>query len=103
MTERKPPGVKWESWVEKQIREAQQQGDFDDLPGSGKPISDLGRSYDPNWWVKQLVQREQLSMSSPSLQIRAKVERELEKIWRCVFEEEVRSRIAALNAEIAKV
>jgi hypothetical protein len=103
MTERKPPGVKWESWVEKQIREAQQQGDFDDLLGKGKPISDLGRNYDPNWWVKQLLQREQLSLSSPALQIRAKVERELEKIWRCVLEEDVRSRIEALNAEIAKV
>src|SRR5262245_23162766 len=103
MTERKPPGVKWESWVEKQIREAQQQGDFDDLLGKGKPISDLGRNYDPNWWVKQLVQRERLSLSSPSLEIRAKVERELEKIWLCALEEDVRSRIEALNAEIAKV
>jgi len=103
MTERKPPGVKWESWVEKQIREAQEQGDFDDLLGKGKPISDLGGNYDPNWWVKQLVQREQLSLSSPSLEIRAKVERELEKISRCVLEEDVRPRIEALNAEIAKV
>src|SRR5262249_48238016 len=39
----------------------------------------------------------------PSLEIRTKVERELEAIWQCVTEEEVRSRVEALNAEIAKV
>ncbi len=33
MTERKPPGVTWESWVEEQIRKAQEQGAFDDLRG----------------------------------------------------------------------
>lgn len=103
MTERKPPGVKWESWVEKQIRSAQDEGEFDDLPGKGKPIPGLGGAYDPLWWVKRLVQREQLSLLPPSLEIRTKVERELEVIWQCVTEEEVRSRVEALNAEIAKV
>lgn len=28
----------WESLVDKKIREAMEQGDFDDLPGKGKPI-----------------------------------------------------------------
>jgi hypothetical protein len=28
----------WESAVDKQIREAQERGDFDALPGSGKPL-----------------------------------------------------------------
>lgn len=28
----------WESWIDQQIREAQARGDFDDLPGSGKPL-----------------------------------------------------------------
>ena len=102
MTERKPPGAKWESWVEEKIRKAQEQGDFDDLRGKGEPISGLDGGYDPLWWVKQLVQREQLSVLPPSLEIRAKVERELVTIWRCVLEEDVRSRIEALNAEIAK-
>jgi hypothetical protein len=35
VSERKPPGVSWESWVDKQIREAQDKGEFDDLPGHG--------------------------------------------------------------------
>ena len=28
----------WESWVDEQIREAQERGEFDNLPGRGKPI-----------------------------------------------------------------
>jgi hypothetical protein len=53
--------------------------------------------------VKQLIQREQLSLLPPALEIRARIERELVTIWRCEREEDVRSRIEALNAEIAKV
>lgn len=28
----------WESWIDQQIREAQERGHFDDLPGAGRPI-----------------------------------------------------------------
>jgi hypothetical protein len=38
MTERKPPGVSFETRVERQIREAIEHGEFDDLPGAGRPI-----------------------------------------------------------------
>ena len=38
MTERKPPGMKTEDWVEAQIKQAQNRGEFDNLPGAGKPI-----------------------------------------------------------------
>ncbi len=51
----------FESPVEKQIREAQERGDFDDLPGAGKPL-DLGDLNDPDWWVKRLAKREQLDL-----------------------------------------
>ncbi|GAT83553.1 molecular chaperone DnaJ [Streptomyces sp. F-3] len=45
MTERKPPGIPFESWVDRQIREAQQRGEFDRLPGAGRPLPD-DRSYE---------------------------------------------------------
>ncbi|MGO4597574.1 J-domain-containing protein [Terrabacter sp. 2RAF25] len=51
----------WESAVEKQIREAQERGDFDNLPGAGKPL-DLSDSDDPDWWVKRFAQREKLDL-----------------------------------------
>jgi hypothetical protein len=73
------------------------------LPGAGKPLPNLDEVYDPDWWVKQLVKREQVSMLPPSLEMLRKVERELAAIERLHDEATVRHRVAALNAEIAKV
>jgi hypothetical protein len=53
----------FESLVERQIREAQERGDFDNLPGAGKPLSGLGGADDPDWWVRQMMQREGLDMA----------------------------------------
>jgi len=105
MTQRKPPGTSWESWIEAQIRVAMEQGAFDNLPGAGKPLPNLDQEYDPLWWVKQLAEREQLSLSllPPSLELLRKVERELATIEKLPDEATVRRRIAALNVEIAKI
>lgn len=51
----------WESPVDKQIREAQERGEFDNLPGAGKPL-DLSDSGDPDWWVKRFAARENLDL-----------------------------------------
>jgi hypothetical protein len=38
--------------VEKQIREAQERGEFDNLPGAGKPLRGIDADRDdPDWWV----------------------------------------------------
>jgi len=103
MTERKPPGTTWESWIEAQIRVAMEQGAFDNLPGAGKPLSNIDQEYDPLWWVKQLVQREQISMLPPSLELLRKVETELATIEKLPDEAAVRRRVAAINVEIAKL
>ncbi|HET8595322.1 MAG TPA: DUF1992 domain-containing protein [Intrasporangium sp.] len=52
---------RWESPVERAIREAQERGDFDDLPGAGKPL-DLRDTNDPDWWIKQYAARENLDL-----------------------------------------
>ena len=103
MTERKPYGMSWESWIDSQIRVAQEQGAFDNLPGAGKPLPNLDQEYDLAVWVKQLVHREQLSILPPSLELLRKVEKELAAIEKLDDEATVRRRVAALNAEIAKV
>ncbi|GMA40370.1 DUF1992 domain-containing protein [Mobilicoccus caccae] len=62
-----------ESWVERQIREATERGEFDGLPGSGKPL-DLHDVDDPDWWVKRFLDREGLDASAtmpPVMQLRA--------------------------------
>jgi hypothetical protein len=53
--------------------------------------------------VKQLVEREQLSLLPPSLELFRKVEKELAAIGKLPDEATVRRRVAALNVEIAKV
>jgi Domain of unknown function (DUF1992) len=101
MTERKPQGTSFESWIEAQIHSAMEEGAFDNLPGTGKP---LGQNYDPDWWVKQLMQREQVTAAlPPSLELLRKARTELAAIQKVDDEATVRRRIAALNAEIAKI
>ncbi len=52
----------WESrhdgLIDQQIRVAQARGEFDDLPGFGKPLADEAVPYRPDWWLNQVVQRE---------------------------------------------
>ena len=102
MTERKPPGVSWESWFDEQIRRAREDGAFDNLPGAGKPLPDLEGGYDPDWWVKKLVQREKVSVLPPALELLRKVESEMKKIWALRSEADVRAQVLGLNAEIAR-
>jgi hypothetical protein len=51
-------------WVELQVRRAMERGDFDNLPGAGKPLK-LPDTHDPDWWVKRLIEREKLSGVAP--------------------------------------
>jgi len=102
MTERKPPDKSWKSWVEEQIQHAQQEGTFDDLEGKGRPIPGIDAPYDPLWWVKKLIEREKLSVLPSALEIRAKVDRDVESLWAIATEREIAERVAAINAEIAR-
>lgn len=55
-----PDRQHFESYAERLIREAQERGEFDDLPGAGKPLADLDASYDPAWWARRLLARERV-------------------------------------------
>ena len=103
MTQRKPPGMSFESFAEAQINKARRDGLFDDLPGKGKPMTNLREAYDPSWWAKKLVQRENVSMLPPALQIRKTVEDELARIRELKSEARVRDAVAALNEQILHV
>ena len=101
MTERKPPGVPFESWVDKQIHDAQQRGDFDRLPGAGKPLpNDLESPYDELWWVKRKMAREGLSVLPPALALRKEAEDALAAAYAARSEPAVRKIITNVNAKI---
>ena len=50
----RPPMDRDVARVESAIEAAARRGDFDDLPGAGKPL-DLPDTHDPDWWVNQRI------------------------------------------------
>lgn len=99
MTERKPAGMPFETWIDKQIREATERGAFDNLPGAGQPIPDL--DDDEMWWVKQYLRRNNLSVLPPTLALRREVERVLQAVPDARSEAAVRAMVDAVNQKIA--
>jgi hypothetical protein len=88
-------------WVDLQVQRAIERGDFDDLPGAGKPIPGLGSEHDPDWWVKKLVERERITGVLPAaLQLR-KDDAELDDhLDRYAAEREVRREVEDFNARV---
>ena len=103
MTDRKPPGIRWESWVDRQVREARERGEFDDLPGAGKPLPDLDSARDEMWWVKRLIQREQISVTPPALAVRKALEDARVAIAEQTSEDAVRRIAEEINARIRRL
>jgi hypothetical protein len=101
VTERKPAGVSWESWIDRQIREAQERGEFDNLPGRGRPIDGLDRPHDEMWWVRQWLKREEVSVTPPTLALRKAVDDLLDRVASERSEAKVRELVAELNAQIS--
>ena len=95
----------WESPVERAIREAQERGEFDNLPGAGKPLRNLGSPdvEDPDWWVKGLVQREQLDMTGampPAIALRKEAATFPESLLDLRTEESVRIVLEDFNHRV---
>jgi hypothetical protein len=91
-----------EKHIDRLIREAQERGENDNLPGAGKPIPDLDKPHDPYWWVKKLLEREEISLAPSMLALRKRVEEMIERIRKATSEAEVRRLVGELNAEIGK-
>ena len=89
-----------QTWVDLQVRQAMDRGDFDDLPGAGKPIADLGETHDPDWWLKKLVEREHVALLPPSAALR-KEDAELDDTLDALTTEaEVRRHDEDFNARV---
>lgn len=100
MTERKPAGVSFESWIDKQIREAEERGAFASLPGAGEPLPDNGEAYDELWWVKRKLAHEGVSVLPPTLALRKEAEDALAAAAQAPSESEVRRIVTDLNDKI---
>jgi hypothetical protein len=102
-SERKPPKVRWETWVERQIRESMERGEFDNLPGRGKPIPDLDQPYDELWWLRKKLREEKFSVDPPTLVLRRQLDETRAAIAAARSEAEVRRLVAAINERIVYV
>lgn len=99
----KPPTPRFESWIDRQIREARERGELENLEGAGKPIDGLDGPHDDLWWAKKLMQRERLSLLPPALEIRTRVDQALAALAALESEEQVRDLVSRLNRDISKV
>lgn len=88
--------------VEAQIRAAQERGEFDNLPGKGKPLK-LPTVYDPNWWIKSYVEREGIDTSTlvhPTIALRREADTFPESLAVLTTEEQVRAVLEDFNRRV---
>lgn len=103
MTERKPPGMSTQDWVEAQLKRAQNAGEFDNLAGAGKPLAKLAHPHDPDWWVKDFIRRENIETEAllpPAVLLRKEKQQVHDKVRGMRRESEVRDYLADLNRRI---
>ncbi|MCW2752208.1 MAG: hypothetical protein JWR83_3318 [Aeromicrobium sp.] len=88
-------------WVDAQIREAIARGEFDNLPGAGKPIPGIDGPHDPDWWLKNLIERERITgVLPPALGLRTEDAELDERLDRETTELAARQILADFNARI---
>lgn len=85
--------------VEEQLREAMERGDFDGLPGRGRPLK-LGDDS-PDWWARRKM--EELRREEGMTELVQRLQRERDRIWTLTDERAVRDATEELNRHIAEV
>jgi hypothetical protein len=90
-------------WVDMQVQQAMRRGEFDDLPGAGKPIAGLDRPHDPDWWIKRLIERERITgVLPPALALRKEHAERAATFDRITTPDGVRAAVADFNARVVE-
>jgi hypothetical protein len=103
MTERKPPGMSFETWVGQQISQAMARGDFEHLPGAGKPLKNLDREETAYDWAVAKARREGVdtaAMLPPGLALRRERDQLPARASLLASEEQVRALAEDYNARV---
>jgi len=88
-------------YVETVIQQAMRRGDFDDLPGYGKPIEGLGPGTDPDWWIRRKIQTEQLTgLGPPALMLRTEHAEFDQRVDGLNREQDVREYVEDFNRRV---
>jgi Domain of unknown function (DUF1992) len=105
MTERKPADMSFRSWIDQQIHEAAERGEFDNLPGAGKPLPRSDEADDGQAWLRDYLRREGVNTEEilpTPLRLRKESERLAESVHLLASERHVRDAVADLNERIMK-
>jgi hypothetical protein len=95
---------KQESVADRQIRIAREEGAFDGLAGTGKPLPGIDDPHDDDWWIKEKLRREQVELElPPTLEIRFAKRDLLAALAEIDDEDDLRRRIEAVNKRITEV
>ena len=87
--------------VEVAIQQAMRRGDFDGLPGAGKPLAGLDGVRDPNWWIRRKIERENLTgLGPPALTLRTEDVRLDERLDALHTETQVREVLDDFNKRV---
>ena len=106
MSGRKPIGTSFEDWVERQVREAQERGDFDHLPGAGAPLPGLDREFSADQWAADKARREGYDVSAmlpPALALRREREVLLADVGQLRTETAVRAVVEDFNDRVREL
>ncbi|MBO0980863.1 DUF1992 domain-containing protein [Microbacterium sp. SD291] len=91
------------AFIETAIQLAIRRGDFDDLPGAGKPLEGLGTHHDPDWWIRRKIETENLTgLGPPAILLRneaSELDDQLDLLGR---EEDVREVLADFNRRVVE-
>lgn len=108
MTDRKPPQMKFSTWIDQQVADAERRGVFDNLPGAGKPLNIKPGAADGDYgqaWLRDYARREGVpaeEMLPTPLRLRREMERLAETAGEFRSEAEVREAAADLNRRIVE-
>ncbi|MCW2697871.1 MAG: uncharacterized protein JWR62_2956 [Modestobacter sp.] len=103
MTQRKPPGMTFETWVEQQIRRAEEDGAFEGLSLAGKPLPRRDREKSSFEWALEWAAREEADVAAmlpTGLALRKEREDLPALVARQTSEVAVRALVAAHNARV---
>lgn len=106
MTGRKPIGVPFEDWIERQIREATERGEFDGLAGSGAPLPGLDRDFSAEQWAADKARREGFDVTAmlpPALALRREREVVLADLAELRNEAAVRAVVGGFNDRVREL
>ncbi|WNV75774.1 DUF1992 domain-containing protein [Geodermatophilus sp. DSM 44513] len=103
MTERKPPGMAFETWIDHQITQAQARGAFDGLEGSGRPLPRRVREQTSYEWALEWARRQEADprdLLPPGMALRREREDLALAVPAMPSEAVVRATVADLNARV---